>query len=94
MLGKADPYITSLEEKMASAEVGRVSLSGLAQPLFEVLEFGDHAIDLDAEGYRQYVSIRLGNVIKTYSGGLLNVTSVYYCLRRCEEADFQRSEYE
>ena len=94
MLGLEDPYISSLEETMNYEEVGKVPLNKLAKPLFEILEGGDSTVDLDAENYRQYIHVRLRNIIKTYPDGELKVTNNYYPLRRCSEEDFQRTDYE
>lgn len=41
----------------------------MSKPLFEILEFGDKTVDLDAEDYRRYVHIRLNNIVKKYENG-------------------------
>ena len=43
-----------------------VYLNDVAKPLIEILEFEDTTVDLEEEDYRQYIHIRLRNIIRTY----------------------------
>jgi len=60
----------------------------LAKPLFEILEGGDSTVDLEEENYRQYIHVRLRNVIKEYPDGELKITNNYYPMAKCTENDF------
>ena len=69
MFGFGDPALSSLAEKMKYDEVGQVKIGDVAKILFEILEDGDTAVDLEAVegGYKQYVDIRLNNKEKKWN---------------------------
>ena len=54
---------------MISADVGRIPITTMAKPLFEVLDQGDNSFDLDGNNYKRYIHIRVNNIKKTFVNG-------------------------
>lgn len=92
MFTRSEAALSSLAESMQYEDVGKVSINDMAKVLFEVLENGDSTVDLDEVegGYRQYVHLRLNNIVKTYNPDTKKFEKVnnYFGLRRCDESDF------
>ena len=70
----------------------------MAKVLYEILENGDSTVDLDKieGGYKQYIHVRLNNIIKIYNKDTkkFDKTNNYYPLKRCEESNFEKNDYE
>ena len=93
MIGLEDPYISSLEQNMDYELVGKVALDTVAKPLIEILEYEDTTVDLEEEDYRQYIHLRLRNIIKSYPDDVYNVESKYFPIEKCTADDFVDSEF-
>ena len=48
MLQFEDPTLTSINEGINYEDVDKIGIKDVAKPLFEIQEFGDNTIDLDA----------------------------------------------
>jgi hypothetical protein len=79
---------------MISADVGRIPITTMAKPLFEVLDEGDNSFDLDGNNYKRYIHIRVNNIKKTFvNGDTMLRTDTYYEIERCKEENFQQTDY-
>ena len=95
MMTYGDNKITSLMEQMKYEQVGKAFLNQTAKPLLEVLENGDYTIDLENEGYKRFINIRMDNIIKRFDqDGNLDVEHKYYPVEKCTIDNFKRNEFE
>lgn len=76
-------------------DVGKRPINETAKPLFEILQGGDSTVDLEAEEYWKYISLRLTNIIKTYDPETGDETKVnlHYPVIRCSEENFKDSSF-
>jgi stringent starvation protein B len=80
---------------MRYEEIDKVPLNKTAKVLYEILENGDNTVNLDTVpgGYRQYLHIRVNNVVKVWSNETgtptLSRTNNYYDLKRCTADNFK-----
>lgn len=59
----------------------------MSKPLLEFLEGGDNTVEI-TDSDKQFINMRLINMVKTFKDGQWTVTPVSYPMKKCDESDF------
>ena len=98
MFLRDDPNLSTLTEELIYENMQEVPINKVGKILFQVLENGYQTVNLDAVegGYRQYIHIRLINYLYKYNleTEQFDVTENIYDLERCQQSNFENTEFE
>ena len=88
MLWHENPKIQSIGQSMNQEKVGKLTLSEMTRPLFQILDGGFNIIDMNAVDVREYIHIRLDHITKHFENDEMVRTDTYHELELCKEENF------